>query len=270
MRLSSDGVPSISADADASPYYHYDLDWIVTVPNMDPWIRPFETIAETREEVSVRTGFGAIMHKVFSLPMPEMRSWETDTFEKLQRAAFDPPGDPRRFFSGGDNQIAGVGDAISTSFDRASESVNRAIGRQHRVWVHFKLRGQVRERVPHAGGIEARDARAIGAHKPVLANLRDGRDPVVPQGRVGGGVIGAHRVAFEHRKPAQGSHQQASAARHLPLPSTDLAPANLRAASSEYPHGLQEDFSRTVHISHQLLPLLPGLRREQTAGRFPP
>ena len=30
--------------ADANPYYHYDLDWIVTVPNMDPWIRPFETL----------------------------------------------------------------------------------------------------------------------------------------------------------------------------------------------------------------------------------
>jgi hypothetical protein len=26
--------------ADANPYYYYDLDWIVTVPNMDPWIRP--------------------------------------------------------------------------------------------------------------------------------------------------------------------------------------------------------------------------------------
>ena len=25
--------------ADANPYYYYDLDWIVTVPNMDPWIR---------------------------------------------------------------------------------------------------------------------------------------------------------------------------------------------------------------------------------------
>src|SRR4030042_1060576 len=24
---------------DANPYYHYDLDWIVTVPNMAPWIR---------------------------------------------------------------------------------------------------------------------------------------------------------------------------------------------------------------------------------------
>jgi uroporphyrinogen decarboxylase len=102
----------LSLPADANPYYHYDLDWIVTVPNMDPWIRPFETIAESAQEVSVRTGFGAIMHKVFSLPMPEMRAWETDTFEKLQQARFDPPDDPRRFFCGGDNQIAGVGDGF--------------------------------------------------------------------------------------------------------------------------------------------------------------
>ena len=37
--------------ADADPYYHYDLDFIVTVPNMDPHIRPFETIREDDEEV---------------------------------------------------------------------------------------------------------------------------------------------------------------------------------------------------------------------------
>ena len=54
--------------ADANPYYHYDLDWIVTVPNMDPWIRPFETLQETAEEVVVKTGFGAIMHKHFEFP----------------------------------------------------------------------------------------------------------------------------------------------------------------------------------------------------------
>ncbi len=36
--------------ADANPYYHYDLDWIVTVPNMDPWIRPFETLKEDAED----------------------------------------------------------------------------------------------------------------------------------------------------------------------------------------------------------------------------
>lgn len=52
---------------DASPYYHYDLDWIATVPNMDPWIRPFETLRETDEEVVVKTGFGAVMRKVFKM-----------------------------------------------------------------------------------------------------------------------------------------------------------------------------------------------------------
>ena len=72
--------------ADANPYYHYDLDWIVTVPNMDPWIRPFQTIRESPEEVVVKTGFGAIMHKHFAFPMPEMRAWETDSFDKLERA----------------------------------------------------------------------------------------------------------------------------------------------------------------------------------------
>jgi hypothetical protein len=98
--------------ADANPYYHYDLDWIVTVPNMDPWIRPFEVLKETPEEVIVKTGFGGVMHKHFDFPMPETRDWETDTLEKLERAVFDDPRDRRRFYSGGDNQIAGVGDGF--------------------------------------------------------------------------------------------------------------------------------------------------------------
>lgn len=98
--------------SDASPYYHYDLDWIVTVPNMDPWIRPFDILKEDAAEVVVKTGFGAVMRKQFDLPMPEMAAWELDTFEKLEAAAFDAPDDPRRFFEAGDNQIAGVGDGF--------------------------------------------------------------------------------------------------------------------------------------------------------------
>ncbi|MCP5523685.1 MAG: hypothetical protein H7A46_19275 [Verrucomicrobiales bacterium] len=98
--------------ADASPYYHYDLDWVVTIPNMDPWIRPFETLKEDAEEVVVRTGFGAVMHKHFEFPMPEMRAWDTDTFEKLEQTEFDDPRDSRRFLAAGDNQIAGVGDGF--------------------------------------------------------------------------------------------------------------------------------------------------------------
>ncbi|GEM_PF-43580 len=108
---------------DANPYYYYDLDWIVTVPNMDPWIRPFETISETAEEVTVKTGFGAIMHKHLEHPMPEMRAWETDTFEKLQVVRFDAPDDPRRFFSAGDNQIAGVGDGFQRNTPAWIETV---------------------------------------------------------------------------------------------------------------------------------------------------
>lgn len=97
---------------DADPYYYYDLDWIVTMPNMDPWIRPFETLEESAEHVVVRTGFGAILHKHFQHPMPEMTAWEITDFAQLERACWDDPADPRRFFAPGDNQIAGVGDGF--------------------------------------------------------------------------------------------------------------------------------------------------------------
>ena len=97
---------------DASPYYHYDLDWIVTVPNMDPFIRSFETLKEDCEEVIVKTGFGAIMRKKFDAPMPEFVGFETDTIEKLEGLVFDDAFDRRRYFEAGDNQIAGVGDGF--------------------------------------------------------------------------------------------------------------------------------------------------------------
>jgi hypothetical protein len=97
---------------DASPLTHYDLDWTVTHPNCDPWIRPFETIRETSDEVVVRTGFGAIVRKVFRFPMPEMVGWDIGTFEELEAAEFDDPADPRRYFEAGDNQLAGVGDGF--------------------------------------------------------------------------------------------------------------------------------------------------------------
>jgi len=97
---------------DANPYYYYDLDWIVTVPNMDPFIRPFETLKENNEEVILKTGFGAILRKKFSDPMPEFVDFETDTLEKLEALEFDDPYDKRRYFQAGDNQIAGVGDGF--------------------------------------------------------------------------------------------------------------------------------------------------------------
>jgi len=140
--------------ADANPYYHYDLDLITTVPNMDPWTRPFETLRETAEEVVVKTGFGAIMHKHFAFPMPEMRTWETDTFEKLERVEFDDPRDPRRFFAGGDNQIAGVGDGFQRNSPPWVETVQT-------LWVDFPVFGSM---------IEASECltRLIGQHNTLL------------------------------------------------------------------------------------------------------
>ena len=98
--------------ADADPYYYYNLDWIVTTPNMDPFIRPFETIRENNQEVVIKTGFLATIRKKFDFPMPEWISFDIDMIEKLENLVFDDPADPRRFFAPGDNQIAGVGDGF--------------------------------------------------------------------------------------------------------------------------------------------------------------
>ena len=108
---------------DASPYYHYNLDWIVTVPNMDPFIRSFETIKEDDTEVVVKTGFGAIMRKKFDFPMPEFIGFDTDTIEKLEALAFDDAYDKRRYYQAGDNQIAGVGDGFERNSPAWTETV---------------------------------------------------------------------------------------------------------------------------------------------------
>ena len=97
---------------DADPYYHYDLDWLVTTPNMDPRIMPFETIKEDENEVIVKTGFGATIRKKFDFPMPEFLDWEIDTIEKLEGFEFEDPFSSSRYMEGGDNQIAGVGDGF--------------------------------------------------------------------------------------------------------------------------------------------------------------
>jgi hypothetical protein len=98
---------------DTDIYEYYDLDWIVTIPNMDPHIKDFEVIKETDEEVVVRTGFEAVLRKKFADPMPEFIAFETDTIEKVEAFEFDDPWDDRRFLSGGDNQIGGVGDGYA-------------------------------------------------------------------------------------------------------------------------------------------------------------
>ena len=99
--------------ATADIYRHYDLDWIVTIPNMDPRIQSFEVLRQSEEEVTVRTGYGAVIRKKFADPMPDFLSFDTDTLEKMAAFSFDDPWDDRRYLSGGDNQLGGVGDGFA-------------------------------------------------------------------------------------------------------------------------------------------------------------
>lgn len=110
---------------DTDIYAYYDLDWMGTIPNMDPHIKQFEILKETDKEVVVRTGFEAVLRKKFANPMPEFVSSETDTIEKAEAFEFDDPWDDRRFFSGGDNHMAGIGDSFTRNLLPWIETVKK-------------------------------------------------------------------------------------------------------------------------------------------------
>ncbi len=123
---------------DADPYRYYDLDWQVVSPNMDPHIQPFEILRDDEHEVTVRTGFGAVIRKKFDQAMPAFLSFATDTPEKLDAFQFDDPWDERRYQERGDDQINGVGDGFAR--DTAPW-----VDRLDAVWEDFPVFGSVCE-----------------------------------------------------------------------------------------------------------------------------
>lgn len=94
------------------PYRHFDLDYVVVNPNMDPRIRSFEVIAKDGEDIVVETGFGATIRRSGDKPMPYYEAFSVTRPEEMADFALDPPDDRRRFFEGGDDQINGVGDTL--------------------------------------------------------------------------------------------------------------------------------------------------------------
>ena len=95
------------------PYRHFDLDYIVFNPNMDPRIRPFEVLKQDGEDIVLRTGFGATIRRSGDKPMPSYESFSVQQPERMADFGFDDPADPRRFFQGGDDQLNCVGDALA-------------------------------------------------------------------------------------------------------------------------------------------------------------
>jgi len=110
---------------DTDIYRYYDLDWIVTIPNMDPHVKQFEILEENEEQVVVRTGFEAVIRKKFDDPMPAYMEFDTDTLEKMEAFRFGNPWDERRYFREGDNQVAGVGDGFVRNLPPWVETVRK-------------------------------------------------------------------------------------------------------------------------------------------------
>jgi len=98
---------------DFDPYRFFDLDYIVITPNMDPRIQPFQIIEESDQHIVVKTGFGATIRRSGELPMPYFEDFSVHRPEEMADFEFDDPGDPRRFFEGGDDQINGVADTLT-------------------------------------------------------------------------------------------------------------------------------------------------------------
>jgi len=108
---------------DTDIYRYYDLDWVCTTPNMDPHIKSFEILQESEDDIILKTGYEAIIRKKIGVQMPYFESFETDSLEKMKSFTFDDPWDKRRYFSAGDNQIAGIGDVITRNIPPWIETV---------------------------------------------------------------------------------------------------------------------------------------------------
>lgn len=108
---------------DADPYRYYDLDWMATVPNMDPHIQDFEVLEKREDRITVKTGFEAVITKIFADPMPRYEKFLTDDIEKMKGFEFADPWDDRRYFGRGDHQIGGVGDGFARDLPPWTEGV---------------------------------------------------------------------------------------------------------------------------------------------------
>ena len=95
------------------PYRHFDLDYIVITPNMDPRIQPFEIVEQSGQDIVVKTGFGATIRRRGDVPMPHYETFSVKQPGAMADVELDDPADPRRFYSGGDDQINCVGDALA-------------------------------------------------------------------------------------------------------------------------------------------------------------
>jgi len=109
---------------DFDPYRYWDLDMIVINPNMDPRIAGIEVLQDSTERKVVKTGFGAIIERRSTYPMPSYLDFETKTYEQMEAFGFDDPKDERRYFEAIDDQINSVADELNLGLPSFIDRVN--------------------------------------------------------------------------------------------------------------------------------------------------
>ena len=146
---------------DFDPYRHFDLDYLVITPNMDPKIQPFEVLAETDTDVTVRTGFGATIRRSGDAPMPRYEAFSVGVPDEMAEFDFDDPADRRRFYSGGDDQINGVGDALARDLPSSATCPPGTSGSAPTPTIS-PCSGRSASRTSICGGSSARKTRSTG------------------------------------------------------------------------------------------------------------
>ncbi|MDR2553131.1 MAG: hypothetical protein LBD31_08210 [Treponema sp.] len=109
---------------DIDMYRKFDLDYVVVNPNMDPVIRDFEILEDDGVNIKLRTGFGAVVRRSGSAPMPHFDSFSVGEPEEMEGFILEDARDRRRLYRAGDDQINGVGDAIGRNTPSWSDRVD--------------------------------------------------------------------------------------------------------------------------------------------------
>lgn len=97
---------------DFDPYRHFDLDYIVINPNMDPHVKDFEILEEKGEDILVRTGFEANVRRRGDAPMPHFEEFSIKTPDDMASFKFEDDNIAERLTRSGDDQINCLGDTL--------------------------------------------------------------------------------------------------------------------------------------------------------------
>ena len=109
---------------DFDPYRHFDLDYVVVNPNMDPHLKDFEVIEKNGDDIVVKTGFEATVRRRGDLPMPHFEEFAIKTPEDMAKFEFDDTDIAGRLGRSGADQLNCLGDAISFGIPSFTDRFN--------------------------------------------------------------------------------------------------------------------------------------------------